>query len=53
MLIEEEKKEEEVKVVEAPKRTDKPPKIVLSPRFIAAKQRDLAIEVAKKQGGLT
>jgi len=29
-----------------------PVKVVVSPRFIAAKQRDLAIEVAKKQGGL-
>ena len=29
-----------------------PAKVTLSPEFIAAKRRDLAIEVAKKLGGL-
>ena len=35
---------------ETPKRV--PKKAELSPEFIAAKQRDLEIEVAKRRGGL-
>ncbi len=37
--------------VEIPVKVE-PAKVVLSPEFIAAKRRDLAIEVAKKLGGL-
>ena len=44
--------EVEEKVEEKKATKSKESKVVLSPEFIAAKRRDLEIEVAKKLGGL-